>query len=720
LFSDGSHIKGLVINLFAHFWPSLLKMPGFITEFITPIVKCSKGSDKNEKSICFYTIPQYENWKKINEDGKGWTIKYYKGLGTSTSLEAKSYFSQIEKHQIEFQWLNEEDDRCIELAFSELKVDARKEWLTKYQPGTFLDQNVKKLSYSDFVNKELVLFSVASNLRAIPSVVDGLKPGQRKILFSSFKRKLSKEIKVAQLAGYVSENSAYHHGEQSLASTIVGLAQNFTGSNNVNLFVPKGMFGSRSVGGKDAASPRYIFTSLSPITRCLFPIEDDALLNYLNDDGQSVEPEWYMPIIPMVLVNGSYGIGTGWSSTVYNYNPRQLISCLLALLKGEFKSALDMPELHLFFQNFKGSINKKAEHSYLVMGVIEKIDDTTIHICELPICKWTSDYKLLLEEMLTANQIKDFKEHHTDVTVSFVVYMTPEQMQMEPGNNLYKKFKLWTTLSTSNMMLFDQHGKIKKYNSPNQVLDEFYQLRLAFYYKRKQFLLDEIQHDLTKISNQARFVQAVIQDEMKIRNVKKQSILQKLVEDGYKAFPKKKKAKVIGEIDDDDNNQSQSEKEEEEENKEDVIGNGYDYLLSMPLSTLTYEKVTSLNRNREAKQKELDILINTSPESMYQTELLKLLVALDDHEELQRKADKDSAKIKAKGVKLEAVPKGIKIEITDEELLLSLKTSTKRKQVSENKNENINDEKKTKKTKTEKLESNDMGSISPSIKVESF
>ena len=156
-----------------------------------------------------------------------------------------------------------------------------------------------------FVNKELILFSRADLLRSIPSVVDGFKPSQRKVLFSCFKRKLRQDIKVAQLSGYVSEHSAYHHGEASLASTIVGLAQDFVGSNNVNLLVPSGQFGTRLQGGKDHASPRYIFTRLAPICRTVFPECDDALLEYLNEDGQVIEPEHYLPIIPLVLVNGA-------------------------------------------------------------------------------------------------------------------------------------------------------------------------------------------------------------------------------------------------------------------------------------------------------------------------------------------------------------------------------------------------------------------------------
>lgn len=176
---------------------------------------------------------------------------------------------------------------------------------------------------------------MADNVRSIPSVADGLKPGQRKVIWACFKRKLKKEIKVkskgslglcsksylfhslipqvAQLVGYISEHAAYHHGEQSLTMTIVNLAQDYVGSNNLNLLLPNGQYGTRDQGGKDHASARYIFTEPAPITRTIFHPADDPLLNTLREDNDDIEPEYYMPVIPLVLINGAEGIGTGLS-----------------------------------------------------------------------------------------------------------------------------------------------------------------------------------------------------------------------------------------------------------------------------------------------------------------------------------------------------------------------------------------------------------------------
>jgi DNA topoisomerase-2 len=248
---DGSHIKGLVINFIHHFWPSLLDLRGFLRTFITPIVKCTKG----KKSEAFFTLPEYEAWRESTGDNaKGWTAKYYKGLGTSTSSEAKDYFSSLDIHEIHFNQIGADhvislDDEMIEeestdlidtgaglieMAFSKSKVEDRKRWLNRVEKGTFLNYREAQengINYSDFINRELVLFSQYDNVRSIPHLLDGFKPSQRKVLFACFKKKLKAEIKVAQLAGYIGEHSAYHHGEASLHGAIIGMAQTFCGSN---------------------------------------------------------------------------------------------------------------------------------------------------------------------------------------------------------------------------------------------------------------------------------------------------------------------------------------------------------------------------------------------------------------------------------------------------------------------------------------------------------
>lgn len=630
---DGSHIKGLLINfLHAHF-ASLLKVPGFLVEFITPIIKAKKG----KQTMTFYSMPEYQNWlESLGEDRtKGWSIKYYKGLGTSTAAEAKQYFADIENHRKVFTWDGEEAGQLIEMAFSKKKVEERKGWMRKHKPGTFLDHSESSVSYSNFINQELILFSLADLQRSIPSVCDGMKTGQRKIIYCAFKRNLKSDIKVAQLAGYVSEHSAYHHGEQSLTSTIVGLAQSFVGSNNINLLYPSGQFGTRLQGGKDAASPRYIFTRLGPLARLLFPEPDDQLLEYLYEEGQQIEPEHYLPIMPTVLINGAEGIGTGWSTSVPNYNPRDIVENIKCLLNGE-----DMYEMMPWYKGFTGSIvknpaKKNGESGYTVKGCITQIDDTTLEITELPIRKWTQDYKEFLETLVKPENkneqpfITDYKEYHTDTTVHFVVTLPADKMQEALAVGLDKKFKLTTTVSTSNMHLFNADGLITKYASAEEILSDFYGMRLELYEKRKAYLLASMEQDMLRLDNKVRFILAVVSGNLIINNRKKADIEAELESQGYDKMRKRSKGKKQEE-DDDDVSSSKA------------LQASYDYLLSMPLWSLTMEKVSELCGERDKHAEDLEVLRATSPKEMWNQDLDAFLTELD---KLEVEEESDARKL---------------------------------------------------------------------------
>ncbi|KAH0448872.1 hypothetical protein IEQ34_022672 [Dendrobium chrysotoxum] len=646
---DGSHIKGLLINFIHSFWPSLLKIPSFLVEFITPIVKATY---RTGKVLSFYTMPEYESWKEsLGGNASGWSIKYYKGLGTSTSKEGKEYFQDLQKHKKDFVWFDEQDGEAIELAFSKKKIEARKNWLRQFEPGTYLDQNEKLISYSDFVNKELILFSMADLQRSIPSMADGLKPGQRKILFCSFKRNFVKEAKISQFSGYVSEHSAYHHGEQSLASTIIGMAQDFVGSNNINLLQPNGQFGTRHQGGKDHASARYIYTKLSPMTRFLFPKDDDLILDYMSEDGQSIEPAWYVPIIPMVLVNGSEGIGTGWSSYIPNYNPRDIVKNVRRLLNDEPMLPMDP-----WYRGFKGLIEKtavkEAGATYTVTGIIEESDSNTLTITELPIRRWTQDYKEFLESLVTGTDkvkepfIKDYREYNDDTTVHFEVTLSEQNLIMAKQEGLEKKFKLSTTISTSNMHLFDHKGVIKKYDTPEQILEEFFHLRITYYEKRKKALLDNLELDLLKLDNKVRFILGVVKGQIIVNNRKRAELFLELQEKGFTPFPKKTKGVDVAIAG------ATAETEESEETTEVVKGgvkpSDYDYLLSMAIGTLTWEKVQELCAEKEKFENDVKELRGSSPSSLWIKDLDALDKELDNLERQDAEAEVMRKKIKAK------------------------------------------------------------------------
>jgi DNA topoisomerase-2 len=643
---DGSHIKGLLINLVHHWWPSLMKMNGFMKEFVTPIVKVWKdGKKDNERKDeqSFFTVSEYEQWKAATNNGKGWKSKYYKGLGTSTTKEAKEYFRDIEKHELRFRWGAPADGEAIDLAFNKKRADDRKEWINGYVDGTYVDHSKKVVGYHDFIHKELVQFAKYDVSRSIPSIVDGFKPSQRKVLYCAFKKKLKNDIKVAQFVGYISEQSAYHHGEASLENTIVNLAQTFVGANNTNLLVPSGQFGTRLQGGKDHAASRYIYTRLSPATRALFHPDDDPVLEYLDDEGFPIEPKWYCPILPQVLVNGADGIGVGWSTYVANYNPRDLIKNIQRMLRG-----LPMEDMNPWFKGFKGSItpNETEPGKFEVIGTVQKKSDTVLEITELPVRKWTQDYKEFLESLMATDTkkgdeesnhvIEDFREHHTENTVHFVVTLTPTKMREAERVGLNKVFKVRSSISTNNMMLFDADGKISRYETALDVLAEFCTLRRQVYDKRKDHLVSKLLREREILSNKARFILMVVQGELELRKKKKADLLRELKQ--LKFTPMSELNAIMKGK---DNRRFPGAKEKDTDGVEGDAGNeasaedtpektDYDYLLGMNLWSLTYEKVEEIKKQLEVKTQELDVMRKTTIETMWDRDLEALSAILDD------------------------------------------------------------------------------------------
>ncbi|CAD5218528.1 unnamed protein product [Bursaphelenchus okinawaensis] len=498
---DGSHIKGLIINFIHHNWPELLKH-NFIEQFITPIVKATKGNE----STAFYSMAQYLQWQKNTEDWNTYKIKYYKGLGTSTSKEAKEYFNNLERHQVQFEYSGQEDDANLELAFSKDRVEDRKTWITEYMnkkkstetleepEDVIYDINQRSLTFSEFINKELIVFSNADNVRNIPNLIDGLKPVQRKVIFTCFKRYDKKQLRVQQLASAVGELTAYHHGDKALLEAIIGMAQNFVGSNNINLLVPHGQFGTRLEGGKDSASARYLYTQLSPITRYIFPQIDDQLLRPKFDLDEKVEPIWYVPIVPVALINGVMGVGTGWCSKIPNFKPEDVVKNIKRLIKSK-----PMVPMEPWFKNFKGTMFKLNDRRYLSYGEIIKINNSCVEITELPIKVWTQHYKeQVLEQMLKDNIIESFKEYHTESTVKFVVRMNTKKLFKARKIGLHKVFRLRSMMSLNTMVLFDVENRIRFYDSPEEILKEFFEVRKQYYIKRRKFVREMIEAEVKK------------------------------------------------------------------------------------------------------------------------------------------------------------------------------------------------------------------------------
>jgi len=599
---DGSHIKGLLFNMFHTLWPSLLKDHNFITSMLTPIVKASA---RNNQVMSFYNLTDFENWRKDHSEGN-WHIKYYKGLGTSTEEEAIQYFTDMKA--VDYIYSGQPSDDKIELAFNKKKADDRKQWLSAYDKQSTLDYKDPQVSYEAFVDKDLIHFSNYDLERSIPSLCDGFKVSQRKILFSCFKKNLvDKEIRVAQLAAYVSENAAYHHGEASLQGAITSMAQEFVGSNNINLLLPNGQFGSRVGGGKDASQPRYIHTLLNPLTLKVFRKEDLNILKYLDDDGYPIEPEHYIPIIPMALVNGALGIGTGFSTNVPCYNPKDVVRSLKMMLDGNNDE--EMVGLEPWYCGFNGKIELQA-NKYVSKGRWKRVAPTKIQVTELPVGFWTEDFKAMLEDMLCTDNkhhqvLKNYESNYThckvDFTLQFINYGVVDELIVEGDDGLTKfdtMFKLVSPklLGTSNMYLFNENGQITKYNSAIDIIKAFYYIRLDAYQRRKDYMLQKLAHDIEVLKNKIRFIKSIINKELDVSVFKKSELESYLDNQKYMK-----------------------------------VDDAFDYLIRIPIYNMTKDKVEEMDADIVDKDTGYQDLSAKKVEDMWRDELGEFEVAYDKY-----------------------------------------------------------------------------------------
>ena len=583
---DGAHIRGLIINLFDTYWPELLQLD-FIYEFITPIVKIEKGNQLKY----FYTFSDYKKWKDKNETG--FRIKWIKGLGTIEPKESKLFFKELDKHLIKFSSTNIQEERnIIDLAFNEKRVEDRKNWLLQYKPNIELDKFKTKQTYESFFNNEFIEFSMSDNIRSIPSIMDGLKPSQRKVLYTLFKKNFKDDIKVELLVGSILAEAAYHHGSTSLEQTIVGMAQDFVGSNNLNLLEPIGEYGTRSKGGKDSAASRYIFTKLNSLTRDIFKSNDDDILEYLVDDGYTVEPKYYVPIIPMVLVNSVKGIGTGWSSYIPSFNAIDIIDYIENKLKNKKKI-----DLKPWFKGFKGEIIADLDNNrYISRGIFKRLPKNRLNILELPISTWNEKYYEFLNKLIDDGYIKDYDKYCTDTSVNIIITIPEEIFSTLTDETIFKKFSLESYISINNMNLFDENGKIYLYKDQYEVIDKFIDLRINYYDLRKKHIINKFENNKKYIVNKMKFINCVLKKEIIFENKTKDNIIKQI----------------------------------EEKNIEKNNDN-YDYLLNTSLISFSKEKLEELQQSYNKIKLEIDKITKVSLKDMWLVELedLKKKINID-------------------------------------------------------------------------------------------
>ena len=601
--SDGAHIAGLLLNALHCFFPRVIQVrPDFVCRIVTPLIKATPKRGNGEV-LEFFSVQGFNSWAS-DADASQYAVKYFKGLGTSTSKDAKEIFRRLQNHTLGFDWDPEAEARLVAF-FDDKHVAERKRILTEdYSTDLSVDFGASRLKVSDFLSKDLVHYSMYSTFRGIASAIDGLTPSRRKAVFYFLSNKGNSEVKVAQAAAGVAQKTMYLHGETSLVESIVGLAQEHVGTNNVALLLPLGQFGSRLDPPGVHAAARYIFTKLSNITRCIFPKADDDVLEYRSEEGESIEPKHFCAVIPMVLVNGASGIATGFSSSVPCHSlPSVVAACRAVIAKGP------VPTLPPHYEDFVGPVT--ATHKGVeTRGLFRRLGPSSIEITELPVGRWTDAFLTDLKEAgdKAKHPVTSIVNRSTDTAVSIELnFCSPVDEVSDEA--LVKALKLSESVPNTFMWLHDADYKLRLFENYEEIVREHAHERLRLYEVRKEYLLRRLRQDLELARGRAAFVRLVVDDKVKLKGKKRVLLEQELASCGLAPL----KVGAAEEA-------------------------SYDYALGMSFSACTEESITKLAEASEGLAKQIELLQSKTAEAMWSSELDDLLVAHAEY--LRLRADR--------------------------------------------------------------------------------
>lgn len=618
---DGDHICALVCNIFHSQWPALMRIPGFVSSIRTPVVVARKGKERR----AFYHLLDFEEWQSSGES-KGWTSTFYKGLGLINSDEAREYFGKPKlykftcgdpappgceprlaarlvvtaagtvKVRLITDDLPRDDDDAFELAFRKTRAEDRKRWLNAFDKTAQLPPDAEYVGMKQFVNSQLCHYSWDDVQRSLPHVVDGLKESTRKILFALKSRPAAAHhIRVAQMAAYVGQVSGYRHGEASLTGAIVGMGQSYVGCGHVQLVHAEGQFGTRIVGGRDSAAPRYIHCDISRVAGLMFPSEDEPLLQRnTDDDRKPVEACYYTPVLPLLLLNGSVGIGTGWSCNVPCFSPAAVAEAYKEKISGR-PDALDaLRSAPPCYRGFKGSFARLDSGKWVSRGVAIK-HGKTVRVTEVPIGTWLSDYKVFLEQLCSGNKIglRRFESNYTDTAADYTLHFESAAAAAAVDVNSDLRLESDKLLSVSNMHALDTLRGVRRYETPADIAEEHFQERRRAYEGRLVYQRDAARRELALAEAKEGFVLAVIERDIDI-GLAPESLIAEFA--AGRGWPEQ--------------------------------GGSYEYLSSLPIGSMTRERHERLSKEVERRRARLRELLDATVESVWTAEIDAVLAAL--------------------------------------------------------------------------------------------
>lgn len=436
---------------------------------------------------------------------------------------------------------------------------------------------------TNFFNNEYCTY--AENVivdRAIPHFVDGFKPIQRKIIYVAnqlFKSEKDKPKKVFQLTGVVADRANYHHGDASLNKAIINMTQDF--KNSMPLFKGDGQFGSLRV--PTDAQPRYVGVSMSNAFHKLY--KDFELIESRIEDGVEVEPYFYLPIIPMVIVNGSSGIAVGYASNILNRNVIDVIDACLNVLNNK-----KIKTLYPYVKGFTGEVRRDDDNplKWWRSGKIEVVNTSTLKITELHPHMSLKDYETFLDGLCDDKVIVDYENNSTEC-VEYIIKMRRDDLANAVQNNTLDKIFKLTCSDTENITVIDHENKLRIYNNVEELVSDFVHYRLQWYDKRKNYIIDKLTKEMRILSNKAKFIKHIIEKKLKINNMSKNDLIEYL-----------------------------------DKNKFDKEDNSYSYLYNMPIHSLTKETYDAILYDFNQKEIELKKIKDANIKDMYEQDLKDL------------------------------------------------------------------------------------------------
>lgn len=432
---------------------------------------------------------------------------------------------------------------------------------------------MQEIKIQDLLNKELVNYASYDNIRKIGSAIDGLKNASRKVIFTVLEKKIKEKTKVLQLSNKCAEYADYLHG--SLDGVVVTLAQDFAGTNNIPLLQKFGNFGTRCI--QEASAPRYIFAKGSDELFDLF--KDSEILEQQYFEGSRIEPKFYTPTLPMLLVNGSEGVSSGFAQKILPRNPENLKKYILEKLSGKEPSE---ELLNPYAKNFKGNFRKDVEtpNKWYIEGVVEHVKNNEYLITEIPFTYDLKTYTNVLDDLVESKTIIRYSSESDGENILKFRVTLPKGV----NDSLITRLKLYKIVN-ENYTAIDENLKVREFKSAKEIIDYYIDIKLKFLQKRKTYIIEKLNKDFKILENKLRFLNMYISKELSITDKSKSELEIELEKLNFDKF------------------------------------DGYSYLIGMPMYSLTTDKIKELETSIEKLKKEIETVTKTSIEQMWRKDL---------------------------------------------------------------------------------------------------